>query len=180
MKDRTVFSPRARLVCTALLFTLPATAYCQDADLQAQIDALKQQVEDLNNVAVRTQSHIMIDVEFHFANLWFAAHNDQFDLAAFYLRETQSHVRWTVRARPVRNIRGGGTVELMPFQQSIESGGFAPIQAALDAKDIDDFETTYRQTLSLCHSCHVASGLPYLEPGIPDMPPSPLMVHTSP
>jgi hypothetical protein len=157
--------------------SLSATQVIAQEDAQAQIDALKEQVEELNNVAVRTQSHIMIDVEYHFANLWFAAHNQQWDLASFYLRESRSHLAWTVRVRPVRNIRGGGTIDLKPFQDSIEQAGFTPIQAALDAKNISQFENLYTQTLSICHACHTAGGLGYLEPRIPEVPPSALMVH---
>lgn len=160
----------------AAMAVCPLSLSAQE-DVQAQLDALKQQVEDLENTAVRTQSHIMADVEYHFANLWFAAHNQQWDLASFYLRESRSHLRWTVRVRPVRNVRGGGTVDLKPFQDSIEQAGFTPIQAALDAHDIGKFENQYSQTLSICHSCHTASGLGYLEPRIPEAPASALMLH---
>lgn len=156
---------------------LAAAPLFAQEDLQAQIDDLKQQVESLNNMAVRTQSHIMADVEYHFTNLWFAAHNQQWDLASFYLRESRSHLAWMVRVRPVRNVRGGGTVELEPFQDSIDQAGFTPIQGALDAHDIGKFEDLYSQTLSICHSCHVASGLGYLEPKIPEAPLSALMLH---
>ena len=78
---------------------------CPDA-AQSELQALRAQVDELSKLAVRTQSHIMIDVEYQFANLWFAGRNEQWELAAFYLRETDSHLRWTVRVRPVRSIRG--------------------------------------------------------------------------
>ncbi len=35
------------------------------------------------------QSHAMIDVDYHFSNLWFAAQNANWPLAASYLNETK-------------------------------------------------------------------------------------------
>ncbi|HTQ99320.1 MAG TPA: hypothetical protein VMH83_05000 [Candidatus Acidoferrum sp.] len=172
LQQLTVISPLA-----ALLVLAPLAAHAQDDAVKAKLDELQAKIQELDNVAVRTQSHSMIDVEYNFSNLWFAAGNGQWDLAAFYGREAQSHIAWTVRMRPVRNIRGGGTVELKPFQQSIEQGGFTPIQAALEKKDLAAFKTAYQTTLTICHSCHEASGLGYLDPKVPTMPLSPLMLH---
>jgi len=155
---------------------LPAAGFAQEASLQEQVDALKQKVADLDNVSVRSQSHMMMDVEFQFANLWFAAKHEQWDLAAFFMRETQSHIAWTVRVRPVRNVSGGGTVELKPLQQAIEQGGLAPIKAALEMKDGKAFRKAYEDTLPLCQGCHQASGLGYLVPHIPKHPPSTTMI----
>jgi hypothetical protein len=164
------------LLLLGLASAIPAASFGQETSLQAEVDALKQKVADLDNVAVRSQSHMMMDVEFQFANLWFAAKHQQWDLAAFFMRETQSHIAWTVRVRPVRNVTGGGTVELKPFQQAIEQGGLTPIKAALEMKDGKAFRKAYEDTLPLCHSCHVASGLGYLEPHIPKHPPSVTMI----
>ena len=155
----------------------PGAASPQDAAEAPDLETLRTQVEELSRLAVRTQSHVMVDVEYHFSNLWFAAHDGQWDLAAFYLRETDSHLGWTVRMRPVRSLRSGGTVDLQPFKDSIEAAGFAGINAAIEHQEVGEFETAYRQTLTQCHACHQASGLPYLEPRVPAMPLSPLMLH---
>src|SRR2546427_8391049 len=40
------------------------------------------------------QSHVMADVGYHFANLWFAADKQNWPLANYYLSETRSHLRW--------------------------------------------------------------------------------------
>ena len=160
-----------------MLCVLPGVASPQDDAASSDIDALRMQVEELSNLAVRTQSHVMMDVEYHFSNLWFAARNAQWDLAAFYLRETDSHLRWTVRIRPVRSVRGGGPVDLQPFQQAIEQSGFAALTSAVEQKDVGRFETAYRQTLTQCYACHTAVGLTYLEPHVPAMPVSPLMLQ---
>lgn len=168
----------ASLHAAMCLLLIPTTVHAQEeAALKARLDEMAAKIQELDSLAVRTQSHMMIDVEYNFANLWFAANNGQWDLASFYQRETTSHIGWTVRARPVRNLRGGGTLELKPLQQNIEDGGLKPIQQALDAKDLNAFKPAYQKTLTLCHACHQAAGLGYLEPGIPSTPPSPTMLH---
>ena len=177
MSRNTLLKSRAAWLLVAGFCSVMSTAaLAQQESLQAHVDTLRKQVEELNTVAVKTQSHIMIDVEYQFSNLWFAARNDQWDLAAFYLRETKSHLGWTVRVRPVRNVAGGGTVELAPFQRSSEQGGFARLASTIEQKDVKAFTAAYRETLPQCHSCHEAAGLGYLEPHIPEHAPSTLMI----
>jgi hypothetical protein len=154
---------------------LPVPAFSQQDAAKSELADLRKKVEELDNLAVRSQSHMMMDVEYQFANLWFAAKSGQWDLAAFFMRETKSHVAWTVRVRPVRNVAGGGTVELAPFQQALETG-LTAIDDALKQKDMKVFTTAYQQTLTQCHACHQAAGLGYLDPHIPEHAPSALMI----
>ena len=171
-------SRKLAIILAVALVALPGPATSQDDTDQSELEALRKQVEELTNLAVRTQSHVMVDVEYHFSNLWFAGHNAQWDLASFYLRETDSHLRWTVRIRPVRTIRGtGGTVELMPFQQRIEQSGLSRLEEAIEKHAIDEFEDAYTSTMTECYACHQAAGLGYLKPHIPEMPLSPLMLE---
>jgi hypothetical protein len=108
MSRTTVLRSRTQSIILAVaLIALPGLASSQDDTAESELEALRQQVEELRNLAVRTQSHVMVDVEYHFSNLWYAGHNDQWELAAFYLRETDSHLRWTVRIRPVRSSSQG-------------------------------------------------------------------------
>jgi len=167
---------RCRLCAATLSLFLCAAALAQTRPGEHDEKSLAEQVEELAQLAVRTQSHVMIDVEYHFTNLWFAAESEQWDLASFYLREARSHLDWTVRIRPVRNVAGGGTVDLKPFQQAITQGGFARIAEALGNKDHDAFASAYRQTLDQCYACHTASGLGYLQPHVPERPLSGLMI----
>jgi hypothetical protein len=164
------------LCAAALALLASAAASGQQSAEGSEADSLRHEVDELTQLAVRTQSHVMIDVEYHFTNLWFAAEREQWDLASFYLREARSHLDWTVRIRPVRNVAGGGTVDLRPFQQIIKDQGFAQIAATLERKDHEAFVAAYRQTLSQCYACHTASGLPYLEPHTPEQPLSMLMI----
>lgn len=161
-----------------LLIGLPGIGETQDDTTQLELETLREQVEELSNLAVRTQSHVMVDVEYHFSNLWFAGQNRQWELASFYLRETGSHLRWTVRVRPVRSIRGGGgSVDLQPFEQRIEQSGLAQLEGAIERENIGEFEDAYRRTMTECYACHQAAGFGYLEPHMPEIPLSPLMLE---
>lgn len=169
---------RYAVLVTVLLGILPGAAAAQNGTMESEREALRERVEELANLAVRTQSHVMVDVEYHFTNLWFAAQAQQWDLASFYLRETDSHLRWTVRIRPVRSVRGGGTIDLQPLLQGIEESGFARLESAIESRDAGAFDAAYRQTLSECYACHRTAGLVYLEPHVPERPLSPLMLRS--
>ncbi len=117
-----------------------------------------------------SQSHAMMDVEYHFANLWFAARESNWPLATFYLNETRSHVAWTVRLRPVRKLASGQDLELKPLVESFEHGGIDAVRATLEHKDGKAFERAYRDTLTLCYACHVAAEKPFLKPEVPHDP----------
>lgn len=136
------------------------------AALAAELETLERRLP--------SQSHTMADVEFHFANLWFAGRNGNWPLATFYLNETRSHLNWTVRQRPVRRI-ANGELDLRPILEGIEGGALADLKTVVDAKDADGFEGAYRAMMSQCLACHRAAEKPFLEPHIPAFPPSPMM-----
>lgn len=145
----------------------PAAAPPDVAELKAEIETLKGQLP--------SQSHSMIDVEYNFANLWFAARNQNWPLATFYLNETRSHLNWTVRLRPVRKLANGGDLDLRPILKGVEDGGIASIKAAIDKHDPSGVETAYKQMLGQCIACHEAAEKPFLRPQVPTAPPSPLI-----
>ena len=67
------------------------------------------------------QSHAMVDVGYHFANLWFAADKENWPLAKYYLQETRSHLNWAVRLHPVRTTTAGYEVDLKGILQAIDN-----------------------------------------------------------
>lgn len=136
----------------------------------ADLAALQADVARLKDVTP-SQSHAMADVAYHFANLWFAAQARNWPLAAFYLDETRSHVRWTIRIRPVRKDPAGNPVDLKGIFDGIDNGVLTPLKQAIDAKDVAQFSVWYRRSLEACYGCHKASGKPYLRPMIPRLPP---------
>ena len=146
----------------------PAAAPQADvAELKAELDALRSMLP--------SQSHSMVDVEFQYANLWFAGKAQNWPLATFYLNETRSHLNWTVRLRPVRKLSNGGDLDLRPILKGVEDGGIAGIKAALDKHDEPGFETAYKGMLNQCIACHEAAEKPFLRPQVPTTPPSALI-----
>jgi hypothetical protein len=128
--------------------------------------ALRADVDHMKDV-VPSQSHSMTDVGYQFANLWFAAEKKNWPLATFYLNETRSHIRWTIRIRPVRKDLAGNPVDLKGIFDGIENGVMASLKEAIEKKDRGQFVTSYKQTLEACYACHKASDKPFLRPMIP-------------
>jgi hypothetical protein len=162
----------AALLCLAGASS--ALAQQAPADSAAEIAALKAQIEELKGM-LPSQSHTMMDVEFHFANLWFAGKAANWPLATFYLNETRSHLNWTVRVRSVRKLSNGSELDLRPILKGIEDSGLASLKKAVDGHDSVAFETAYRAMLGQCLSCHVAAEKPFLRPQVPSSPPSALI-----
>ena len=140
------------------------------ADDGVEIAKLKAELEQLKG-RLPSQSHAMMDVDYHFANLWFAGQSKNWPLAQFYLDETRSHLRWAVRIIPVRPIPGG-EVDLRGLLEAVDRTGLADIGKAIAGKSSDGFIAGYRRTLEGCYSCHRASDKPYLRPRIPEQPES--------
>ena len=133
------------------------------AAMQADIAHLKE--------VVPSQSHTMTDVAYQFAELWFAGRARNWPLADFFLNETRSHIAWTIRIRPVRKDSAGNPVDIKALFDVISNGQLKSLADAIKAKDEARFETTYKQMLNGCNSCHIASDKPYVHVVVPQVPP---------
>lgn len=153
---------RARIAAGALLSLGIATSMLAAEPRNETLDELR--------ALLPSQSHAMMDVEYHFTNLWFAGHASNWPLATFYLNETRSHVQWTVRLRPVRKLSSGQDLELRPLFESFEHGGIDILRTSVEHKDAKAFESAYRETMAHCYACHVAAEKPFLKLGIPREP----------
>jgi len=131
-------------------------------DLAAQVKALKELVPD--------QAHIMADVGSHFTNLWFAGKAENWPLADFYLGETKSHLKWAVRAKPIRKDNAGRDINLTNILEAFENSQLTQLKQAVDRKNKAAFEAVYKESLTTCYSCHKASDKPYLRPQVPTKP----------
>jgi len=116
------------------------------------------------------QAHAMVDVGYHFANLWFAADKQNWPLANYYLGETRSHLQWAVRIHPVRKTSAGAEVDLKGILDAIDNSFLAQIKKSIEIKDASGFKAAYRQTLTGCYACHTACEKPYLYPIVPNAP----------
>jgi hypothetical protein len=147
-----------------VLAQTPAAANDRDADiaaLKAEIEILKGKVPD--------QSHAMKDVAYHFTNLWFAGQKQNWPLAKFYCDETRSHLKWAVRIIPVRKINGAD-FDLRTMLDGLDQSLYAALGKTIDAKSSDDFVKAYKEALTGCYACHVASGKPFLRLKVPEQP----------
>jgi hypothetical protein len=134
-----------------------------------ELEALRADVARLKANAP-SQSHTMVDVGYHWTNLWFAGEKNNWPLAMFYLEETRRHILWTIQLRPVRKGPDGNDVNLMPIFEGIDTTAFKAVADAILARDSAAFPAAYRATLESCYACHKASGMPYLRPMVPTEP----------
>jgi cytochrome c553 len=131
-----------------------------------EIAALKAENERLKSL-VPSQSHAMMDVAYHFTNLWFAGEQRNWPLAQFYLNESRSHIRWAIRIAPVRRA-AAGEVKLEEIFTAFDNTLLAEIQKQIAAKDRKAFAVAYQAALGGCNGCHAASDKPFLHVRIPD------------
>src|SRR6185369_524274 len=86
------------------------------------------------------QAHAMADVGYHFANLWFAADNQNWPLANYYLGETRSHLEWAVRIHSVRKTSTGAEVDLKGILDAIDNSFLTQIDKSIGNKDAVGFK----------------------------------------
>src|SRR5580658_3143323 len=87
------------------------------------------------------QAHAMMDVGYHFGNLWFAADKQNWPLASYYLDETRSHLRWAVQIQPVRTTKSGANVDLNGILEAVDKTLLADVDKAIENKDVAGFKT---------------------------------------
>jgi hypothetical protein len=148
--------------------TMQHTSTNEVAALRADIETLRIEVGRLKGL-VPDQAHAMEDVGYHFANLWFAAEQENWPLADFYLAETRSHLRWAVRIIPVRKTKAG-EVELQGILDAVDKTPgvmLSAIKTAIEQQDTVAFTNAYRQTIEGCYACHKASEKPFIRPQVP-------------
>jgi hypothetical protein len=115
------------------------------------------------------QSHAMQDAGYHFENLWFAADKQNWPLASYYLRKTQSYLELAVRIKPVRKTQAGD-VNLKGILDAVNNSLLAQVDQAITNKDVAGFRTAYRQTIEGCNACHTACEKSYIRLQVPTTP----------
>jgi hypothetical protein len=132
----------------------------------SELAAMRSEIKSLRD-QIPGQAHVMIDVGQHFSGLWFAVQNQNWDLARFMLSETQSHLRWAVRVRPVRKLSTGVELQLEGILTGLENGVLDKLRSAVEGRNAKEFESAYRTTVEGCNSCHRAAEKPFLQVRIP-------------
>jgi hypothetical protein len=67
----------------------------------------------------------------------------------------------------------GQDVKLGDILQAMENTPLAQLQAAIEAKDREQFVAAYTFSLETCYGCHKAADKPVLRPQIPTQPAEP-------
>ena len=140
------------------------------------LKTLAADVERLKTL-VPSNSHIMMDVQWHWTNLWFAAQAKNWPLATYQFNEARGHMQWLIKKSPMIRSQGPDKeqVDIEGILGGIETSGLADVKAAVDAKDGVKFAKAYRTMLESCYACHKAVGRPYIKPMIPKTPAQSIM-----
>ena len=177
MTTRSLVRSVLLLACGAIIgavvmqwrYSIAAQAPAQPAASAAvDLKALEADVTRLKAL-LPSNSHIMMDVQWHWTNLWFAGQAMNWPLAQFYFNETRGHIQWLIKKAP--KIRSAGPdredVDIQGIFDGIDTSSLADVKNAIAAKDSAKFAAAYKTMLDSCYSCHKSAGRPYLRPMIP-------------
>jgi hypothetical protein len=141
----------------------------QKADALPTMESLPEEVAKLKAL-VPSNSHIMMDVQWHWTNLWFAAQAKNWPLAQYYFNETRGHIQWLIKkAGPVMKSAGPEKeeVNIQGIFDGIDTSSLADVKTAIAMKDSAKFASSYKIMLESCYACHKSVGRPYIRPMIP-------------
>jgi hypothetical protein len=131
------------------------------------MEEVPQEIATLRQL-IPTNSTIMMDVQWHWTNLWFAGKRRNWPLAQYYFNESRGHIQQLVRKNPtIRNNVDGTDVELQGIFDGIDTSSLAMVKTDIEKKDGAAFDKDYRTMLESCYACHKSVGRPYIRPQIP-------------
>ena len=138
-------------------------------DALPTMESLPEEVAKLKAL-VPSNSHIMMDVQWHWNNLWFAAQAKNWPLAQYYFNETRGHIQWLIKkAGPVMRSAGPEReeVNIQGIFDGVDTSSLADVKTAIAMKDPEKFAASYKIMLESCYACHKSVGRPYIKPMIP-------------
>jgi hypothetical protein len=130
------------------------------------MDSLPAEVARLKSL-VPSNSHIMMDVQWHWTTLWYAAQAQNWELAQYMFNETRGHILWLTRKSPILRAQDGTDVDIQSIFEGIDTSSLQWLKEAIQKKDLNAFNTHYKTVLENCYSCHKSAGRPYLRPQLP-------------
>ncbi len=161
-------SPLVVILAAAAATSSMAADAPDSTNLDQQVAELKASNEQLRSL-VPSQSHAMMDVAYHFTNLWFAGQHQNWPLAQFYFNEARSHIAWAVRLVPVRKT-SGGELHLQEMFDAFDKTLLTDLKKQIVDRNAKQFKVTYRAALEGCNACHTAAEKPFLHVTVPDTP----------
>jgi len=104
---------------------------------------------------------IMGGIQTHHAKLWYAAINDNWDLAQYEIDELKE------RFEQARNTEERPEVKMIPMiYPAIDS-----VAAAIKEKSLDKFKSSFQTLTTTCNSCHSDNNFSFNVITIPTAPP---------
>ena len=138
------------------------------------MESLPMEVAQLKAL-VPSNSHIMMDVQFHWTNLWFAGRRKNWPLALYFFNETRGHIQWLLRKSPTTRGPDGKDVDMQGIFDGVDTSSLAAVKTAIEKQDSAQFAASYRTMLESCYACHKAVGRPYLRPMLPQTQVMPIL-----
>ena len=131
----------------SLLVLAGTSSFAQDApkDLQKQIDEIK---SVLPKFAIP-----MREVGDRFQNMYFAAKGDNWALAAYMSKYMNGSMGPASVTKP----------DEYKTWKSFYENTFAPVNKAIQAKDLKAFETAYTAMINNCNGCHAGMGYGFIK-----------------
>ncbi len=131
------------------------------------MESLPAEVAQLK-LLVPSNSHIMMDVQFHWTAMYFAAQKKNWPLAQYWFNETRGHIQWLIRKSPtIKNVVDQTDVDMKGIFDGIDTSSLAMVKTAIEHKNLVEFNANYKTMLESCYSCHKSVGRPYIRPQIP-------------
>jgi len=130
------------------------------------MESLPMEVAQLKAL-VPSNSHIMMDVQFHWTNLWFAGRRKNWPLAQYFFNESRGHIQWLIRKSPTIRGQDGKDVDISGIFDGVDTSSLAAVKTAIEKQDSVQFAASYKTMLESCYACHKAVGRPYIRPMIP-------------
>jgi hypothetical protein len=141
------FVRSAAIVVTSSLAFVASDAVGQDVvkDVQGQLDALK--------AALPKFAIPMREVGDRFQNMYFAAKGGNWALAAYMSKYMNGAMNPAILTKP----------DEYKVWKNFYDTTFAPVNKAIQAKDLKTFDTAYNNTLKSCNGCHQAMGYGFIQ-----------------
>jgi hypothetical protein len=109
---------------------------------------------------------LMLEVQLHFAKLYFAGEARNWDLATFERNQIEELVEKAAILRPVEN-----GVKLDEVINTFKQTPFSAVKDAIEVKDRNLVRQAYNDSMAMCNACHQATGRPFIAIVTPTNPP---------
>lgn len=141
-----MLSNKGKILLAGLMFSITGgVAVAAEADVQQQIEAIK--------AAIPKFAIPMREVGDRFQNMYFAAKGGNWALAAYMSKYMNGALNPAKLTKPDEYKTWKGFYE----------GTFAPVEKAIQAKDLKGFEKAYTAVIDSCNGCHAGMGYGFIK-----------------